>query len=82
MPAPWRSKFTQRTIRVLVMACFISLSTAKVISGVRSIRTRSGAPWATWSITPATVVQVGSSSKPSTWRNTDSRPFARMGSSL
>ena len=36
------------------MACFMSLSTAKVISGVRSIRTRSGAPCVICSIRHAT----------------------------
>ena len=65
------------------MACFMSLSTANVISGVRSIRTRSGGALSHLLHERCSPMpHVGRSSKPSTWRSTDSSPFAKMGSSL
>src|ERR1035437_8923027 len=75
-------EFTHSTILQLIMACFSSFSTAKVTSGVRSISTSSGEPWAICSTSDATLPQVGSRSKPSTWRSTDSSPLAKIGSSL
>jgi hypothetical protein len=86
-PIAWKAssveiEFTQSTIRERFMACFMSLSTAKVISAVRSMSTRSGVPLVIWSIREARVSLVGKSSNPSIWRSTDSRPLAKMGSSL
>jgi hypothetical protein len=70
-PIAWNAssvemELTQSTILLCVMACFMSLSTAKEISGVKSIRTRSGEPIDICSIRLLTDPQVGSSSKPST----------------
>ena len=55
---------THRTILQFVVACFISVSTAKVISGDKSIRTRSGAPCASCSMRQATAPHVGKTMQP------------------